>query len=70
MGLLCKGRPWFQQSSSWQQKVLWFKMVMFPMTKFSGREGIREEFSLLLQQMIFFFQKYPSDFGLETLKNF
>lgn len=30
-------------------------MVMFPMTKFSGREGIREEFSLLLQQMIFFF---------------
>lgn len=36
--------------------LLWFKMVIVPITKFSGREGFRDEFSLLLEQMIFFFK--------------
>lgn len=34
--------------------LLWFKMVIFPITKFSVREGFREEFALLVEQMIFF----------------
>lgn len=50
--------------------LLCFKTVIFPITKFLSREGFREEFSLLVEQMIIFFLKYPSDFGLETLTNF
>lgn len=30
--------------------------MIFPILKFSGREGFREEFALLVEQMIFFFK--------------
>lgn len=45
-------------------------MVIFPKVKLSAREELREEFSFSVEQMILFFFKYMSDFGLETLTNF
>lgn len=42
-------------------------MVMLPIMKPNGGDEMREEFSLLVEQIVItFFFKYLSDFGLET----